>query len=220
MADRHLRDRIIRTHPYRTRGAGRTRTPGENAAAPGHTRIAPLHEIVRQARFETMLAQTATTIMPDHTNVATSGGWVQYGGVIDGQRDGVTAVVTPSMLRTGTHATYDLPFIRRRTGLIIVRGHLLARVLGGSGSNPRNLVPLYHARNNLPMYRHFEHLVKRRVQQGKAVRVAVTPHYPATTRAMSAFPDYITYAASEVATGANVLTRSSIRFYTGFHGRL
>lgn len=216
MPSRNLRGRVIRTHRYRTRTAALTRTPGANAAAPGHTTITALEEMVSPSRFENMPALAATSVMPSDRNVSTSGGWVEYEAILHGQRAGVRALVTPSMLRTGTAPSYDIPFIRRRSGLIIVRGHLLAKVLGGSGSQPRNLVPLYHSRNNLPMYKQFEHRVKTRVLKGDPVYVEIRPHYPLGGGPMAAFPDYISYTA-RTQSGANVLPGSFMRIPTGFH---
>ncbi|MCZ7432944.1 RHS repeat-associated core domain-containing protein [Streptomyces sp. WMMC1477] len=56
------------------------------------------------------------------------------------------------------------------------RGHLLARSLGGSGTEPRNLVKLYKKANS-PVMRDFEGAVRDRVSAGEAIFYTAIPSY-------------------------------------------
>lgn len=67
------------------------------------------------------------------------------------------------------------------------RGHLLARSLGGDGTDLRNLVPLY-ARVNSPRMSRYESALEKRVQTGETIYYQVIPHYPGE----SPVPDYLT----------------------------
>ena len=216
---RTVRSGTYRAHPYGTRASMLTHTPGSRNSE-NHVRVVRLDQLANPARFETMGGSGRITVMPDGVNVAQAGGWVEYDRIINGQRQGVDAVVTLNMLRTGSTPTYSFPFMTRRTGLMIVRGHLLARVLGGDGADPRNLVPLYHLRNNLPMYRDFEGRVQRYVERGNNVRVTITPQYATgagVAPGLTVFPTAIRYEATDAVTGARVLPGGFIQFSTGFH---
>ena len=59
------------------------------------------------------------------------------------------------------------------------RGHLLAKQLGGSGRDPRNLVTQTQKPSNSPQMRDFEDGVKRRVQGGEVVEYSAIPLYSA-----------------------------------------
>jgi hypothetical protein len=210
-APRRLRSGSTPAHPYATSSSRLSRTPGARPAAPGHTRVDGLEEMVNPAKRETWVSLKPSSAMPSGMNVSGSGGYVEYLGITAGQRHGVVAVVTRSMLRTGSAARYSFPFITSLAGLLIVRGHLLARVLGGSGSEARNLVPLYHHRTNLPMYRDFEQRVQNYVQRGGTVRVEITPYYRAAVAALSVFPAYIEYRARDELSNVNVLPQPFLR---------
>ncbi|MFG2417185.1 LamG-like jellyroll fold domain-containing protein [Streptomyces goshikiensis] len=56
------------------------------------------------------------------------------------------------------------------------RGHLIAKSLGGSGEDLRNLVPLYNKANS-PDMSNYERNIARRVQRGETVYYSVTPEY-------------------------------------------
>ncbi|MET9652164.1 LamG-like jellyroll fold domain-containing protein [Streptomyces sp. NPDC006460] len=56
------------------------------------------------------------------------------------------------------------------------RGHLIAKSLGGSGEDPRNLVPLYH-RSNAPDMSKVEADLAKRVETGETLYYSVTPEY-------------------------------------------
>ena len=218
-----LRTGARRFQPYDTRTSRLRHTPGSRNSE-NHVRVNGLNTLADPAHFETEADGPRTSIMPNGLNVGPAGGWVRYLRIVDGRRQGVEAVVTRSMLRTGTSPRYVFPFTTRKTGLMIVRGHLLARVLGGDGADPRNLVPLYHVRNNLPMYQDFERAVQEYVDGGRNVRVSIHPEYavqpPGVRRGDSVFPIAIRYRALDALTGANVLPREFIRFATGFRGEL
>lgn len=107
-------------------------------------------------------------------------GYVEYGGVYKGSRQGVHAIVTPAMDGQGTAASYVFPFFTHNTGKLIIRGHLLAKSLGGDGAEPRNVVPLYHEGANLPMYNDFEQKVLIYIRtHGNPVEYWVIPRYGA-----------------------------------------
>lgn len=119
------------------------------------------------------------------------GGAVDYGHVDPdtGQRSGITATITPAMVRAaaahelGTPADSairppgfeDLP--ARNRG----RGHLLGRQLGGSGEEDGNLVALYQRRANSPVMRDYENAVADAVERGETIRYRVRPVYPSRT---------------------------------------
>jgi DNA/RNA non-specific endonuclease len=202
-------------HRYPTRGQKGPAQPGTRKT--NHTRINDLNSLIdfNAANRENFPAEPRNTRMPKTgMNIASSGGWVAYGRISQGRRAGVSAVITRSMIRKGTHAgVYQFPFFRRQTGILIVRGHLLARVLGGSGTNPRNLVPLYHNRNNLPMYQDIEKKIQDYVSRGGTVRFSAIPEYGKP----GPLPTAITISATDFFSGAAILRgRNRVRFDTGF----
>ncbi len=66
------------------------------------------------------------------------------------------------------------------------RGHLLARELGGDGTDLRNLVPLYAKVNSRTM-RGYEDALAKRVKTGETIYYQVTPHYSGE----NPVPDYL-----------------------------
>ena len=106
---------------------------------------------------------------------------IRYGNLNGiGQASGVTATLTEPMLGTGTKANW------RRTPpgwqgngreYNEARGHLLAKRLGGSGGDVRNLVTLTHRGANTPQMQGFENNVARRVAGGEVVEYSATPMY-------------------------------------------
>ncbi|CAN5839326.1 hypothetical protein BH11PSE1_BH11PSE1_19770 [soil metagenome] len=97
-----------------------------------------------------------------------------------GQATRVMATLTAPMLAFGTKAD------RRQTPpgwqgngdkFKEARGHLLAKQLGGSGRDPRNLVTLTQAPSNSPQMRDLENGVRRRVQAGEVVEYSAMPLY-------------------------------------------
>lgn len=95
-----------------------------------------------------------------------------------GQATRVMATLTAPMLAFGTKAD------RRQTPpgwqgngdkFKEARGHLLAKQLGGSGRDPRNLVTLTQTPSNSPQMRDLENGVRRRVQAGEVVEYSAMP---------------------------------------------
>lgn len=72
-------------------------------------------------------------------------GSVRYPRIADWRRDYMAAFITHAMLGRGTAASVPISGM----GPGYARGHLLARSLGGSGFDPRNLVPIAHAATNV-----------------------------------------------------------------------
>jgi hypothetical protein len=92
----------------------------------------------------------------------------------------VMATLTAPMLAFGTKAD------RRQTPpgwqgngkrFNEARCHLLAKQLGGSGSDPRNLVTLTQRPSNSPEMRSFEDRIKRQVRTGEVVEYSATSLY-------------------------------------------
>lgn len=99
-----------------------------------------------------------------------------------GQATGVTATIEPSMLGSGTAVNPKLEppgWLSGRAPYFDARGHLLARQLGGSGSDPRNLVTLTQRGPNHPKMSQFENKVAGRVRSGEIVEYSATPLYGA-----------------------------------------
>lgn len=95
-----------------------------------------------------------------------------------GRPTGVTATITEDMLGTGTRASPNiLPpgFAGGSAGQ--ARGHLLARLLGGSGDNARNLVTILQNPTNTPVMRAIEAETASAVRAGQIVQYSVTPIY-------------------------------------------
>lgn len=117
-----------------------------------------------------------TSVITDATK---QGGQAIFHGVDNlGRPTGITARITPDMIRTGTKAPdYVRPpgFLGGAAGQ--ARGHLLAKVLGGSGTESRNIVALIGNPVNAPAMRGFEAVVQGAVESGKTVDYVVTPLY-------------------------------------------
>lgn len=94
------------------------------------------------------------------------------------QAQGIEATITRDMLDTGGRADPDV----RPPGFVNgsmnhSRGHLLARMLGGSGTDPRNFVMLFQRDTNSPVMRDFEQSVYDAAKAGEVVNYRVTPIY-------------------------------------------
>lgn len=95
-----------------------------------------------------------------------------------GQATGVAATLTAPLLGTGTRATGRPPGWRGNGNVFNeARGHLQARSLGGSGSDPRNRVTQTHIGSNTPQMSSFEAAVARRVRDGEVIEYSATPLY-------------------------------------------
>ncbi|MEU9805177.1 DNA/RNA non-specific endonuclease [Mycobacterium sp. NPDC050853] len=123
------------------------------------------------------------------TDVTKQGGQAIYQGVDNlGRPTGITARVTPDMIRTGSDAMRTpVPpgFGGQAAGH--ARGHLLANVLGGSGKLSENLVTLINNPVNSPVMRGFEMSVAKAVEGGQIIDYAVTPLY----RGAEAMPEAV-----------------------------
>ena len=98
-----------------------------------------------------------------------------------GRATGVHARITPELLNTGTRATSRVqPLGFGGRGLGHARGHLLARSLGGSGEDPRNLVTLFQNPTNTPVMSSFEYEVLSAVRGGQTVDYWSLPVYEGT----------------------------------------
>ncbi|MDO5621552.1 MAG: DUF4781 domain-containing protein [Paracoccus sp. (in: a-proteobacteria)] len=119
------------------------------------------------------------TVAAIDTPLANASAHIDYGSVnAAGQAQGINAVITKDILNTGTGAKGAI----RPPGYVHgddnhSRGHLLAKMLGGSGSDPRNLVMLYQRDTNSPVMRDFERNVYDAVAAGEVVNYQVTPIY-------------------------------------------
>ncbi|EIU97411.1 DNA/RNA non-specific endonuclease family protein, partial [Mycobacteroides abscessus 5S-0921] len=123
------------------------------------------------------------------TDVTKQGGQAVYQGVDNlGRPTGVTARITPDMIRTGSdamRAPTPPGFGGQAAGH--ARGHLLANVLGGSGKLSENLVTLINNPVNSPVMRGFEMSVAKAVEGGQIIDYAVTPLY----RGAEAMPEAV-----------------------------
>ena len=98
-----------------------------------------------------------------------------------GRSTGAAATITREMLNTGTRASRSIipaGFQGQAGGH--ARGHLIARSLGGSGTDPRNLTTLFQRGANSPVMRDFEAQVAAAVRGGQTVRYEVVPIYRGT----------------------------------------
>jgi hypothetical protein len=95
-----------------------------------------------------------------------------------GRTTGAAATITRDMLNTGTAASRSIrPAGFLGGGANHARGHLISRLLGGSGRDPRNLTTLYQNPVNTPVMRGFEQQVANAVRGGQTVRYEVVPIY-------------------------------------------
>jgi hypothetical protein len=95
-----------------------------------------------------------------------------------GRPTGAAATITREMLGTGSAASRSiLPPGFAGGAANHARGHLIARALGGSGRDPRNLVTLFNRGANSPVMRDFEAQVANAVRAGQTVRYEVVPIY-------------------------------------------
>jgi hypothetical protein len=119
------------------------------------------------------------------------GGKINYGKVdpTTGQRSGITATITPGMVRAaekdelGSPAKSSIrpPGFDKLPSRNRARGHLLGRQLGGSGDLAANLVALYQRAANSPVMRDYETMVANAVEDGETIDYEVTPVYDGPT---------------------------------------
>ena len=94
-----------------------------------------------------------------------------------GRPTGAAARIDESMLRSGTDVGRGIrtPGLQPNQGL--ARGHLIAKLLGGSGTDARNLVTIIQTPVNTPIMRGFEQQIARAVEAGEQVDLTVQPIY-------------------------------------------
>jgi hypothetical protein len=109
-------------------------------------------------------------------------GQVNYGELDAlGRPTGVTATITQDMIGTGTEASRSIRPPGFQGGAANqARGHLLGRQLGGSGTEPRNLVTIEQRPANTPVMSTYEGRVRAAVESGQTVQYASTPVYDGT----------------------------------------
>jgi hypothetical protein len=98
-----------------------------------------------------------------------------------GRSTGAAATITRDMLRTGTRVSSSVQvagYGGRAVGH--AKGHLIGRLLGGSGDDARNLTTLFQNPANTPVMSSFERQVARAVEAGQTVRYEVVPIYRGT----------------------------------------
>lgn len=120
-----------------------------------------------------------SNLAPLDAPAATAAARIDYGRVnAAGQAQGVEATITREMLDTGSTADSAIrPPGFEGGARNHSRGHLLARMLGGSGAEERNLVTLYQQDTNSPVMSDFERQVYLAVDAGEVVNYRVTPIY-------------------------------------------
>jgi RHS repeat-associated protein len=107
-------------------------------------------------------------------------GYPGYGPLIgDRQASGIAALLTYSMLGTGTPANPALQPPGWLGGPLHNRSHLLANRLGGSGDIYENIVTMYARPNQIEMRAH-EAEVAAAVASCEVVTYVVVPHYTGT----------------------------------------
>jgi hypothetical protein len=99
-----------------------------------------------------------------------------------GRPRGVHALLTPSNLGRGTEASHTIrppgwEEIDHPTGINRARGHLLGNQIGGSGTEPLNLVALYQRTANDPAMKTCENRIADTLRCGACVEVWITPRY-------------------------------------------
>ena len=93
-----------------------------------------------------------------------------------GRATGAAATITKNMLNTGSAAARRIRPPGFTDGLKQDRGHLISKLLGGTGRDARNLTTMFkHA--NTPVMRDFEAKIAEAVRNGQTVRYQVTPIY-------------------------------------------
>jgi len=132
-----------------------------------------------EGKYSIWMIASRTEVDPDYTEEEPTGpAFINY-RTLDGQGrpTGIQARIKRP-IRGGTHANHSI----RPPGFLggaanHARGHLLARQLGGSGDDRRNLVTLIHIPVNTPIMRGFETRVRRAVDARETVLYTVKPNY-------------------------------------------
>lgn len=111
---------------------------------------------------------------------ATKTGYIKYGELDSlGRATGAEAYITKDMIGTGSRAKQSIKpagYIKGTSPVYHHRGHIIAKDLGGSGTDARNLTTLYsHA--NTPIMRNHEQEVKKIIQNGENIYYKSSPIY-------------------------------------------
>lgn len=114
-------------------------------------------------------------------DLKTSASWIQYEPLDSlGRAVGADALLDKARIGTGSSADPNIRptgFISGKAPYYHSRGHLIARVLGGSGSDPRNLCTLYQQPVNSPYMTKYETLIRDALERGDLVRYRVRVLY-------------------------------------------
>lgn len=147
-----------------------------------------------QSRVATNRSQVVSTIpetlsQGDRMSAAASFTWldgsVRYGAIQNWRRAGITATIGPQWLAAnlGTNARVDISGM----GAGLARGHLLARSLGGSGTDIRNLVPLAHNFTNINQFQSVEKRIAQHVLRDRtSAQLAAFGNRPTLAQAKAA----------------------------------
>jgi hypothetical protein len=172
--------------------------------------VVNVHDCANQTSIiecETDINVAAGENMPTEFCLSTfdENSYVEYGPITNGQRTWVRARIIPAVLRTGTPAAYDFPFLGHLYGLMVGRGHLLAQLFGGNGKDPHNLVPLPHQCSHLPIMEAIEKRILVYISAGNIVDILIHVNYDsANSSANTLLPCSIIYMA-ENARGKTIL---------------
>jgi hypothetical protein len=99
----------------------------------GRTASTPDFEIVHEQEMQ-----------QQQTGPVARSGQINYGALDSlGRPTGASAILTPDRLGTGTRASQSITPPGYVTDANFARGHLIGRQLGGSGSEPGNLVTIF-----------------------------------------------------------------------------
>jgi hypothetical protein len=104
--------------------------------------------------------------------------WVDYGSINQhGQRSGVRALLNENRIGGSTAPNPEEPIPSLRPGTLDNQTHLLAAMLGGSNTDPRNFVAMYRRANNPRMLK-YEYAIRRAIRDRKQqVRYSAMPKY-------------------------------------------
>lgn len=96
-----------------------------------------------------------------------------------GRPTGVHAIITKDMINTGSSATSKVtPPAFGGQAAKHHRGHLLAKELGGSGTDPRNIVTMHgYANQSYQGMRYWETLARSLAESGDTVHYTIVPVY-------------------------------------------
>jgi len=151
------------------------------------------------------LAASVDAAQPPAAPIIPPPGTIRYDPLVNGHATGAVGTLIRSNLNTGSPAT-GIPLRRGcnpvRPRESCDRAHLIANFLGGSGSDPRNLV-YTTVRTNRSNMKTREDAVAKRLRLGQTVLYVVTAYYPFN----HFYPDLI-YMTALVFGGTNAAGQS------------